>query len=112
MPRVRVSDLTQGERLVIDRRRRNMTQRQAAKRHGMTLYRYRRCEMDESEAMPPIPAIGRLKLYEELRVLRVREGATVHNVAEDMGISRWWVTQMEAGKAPCDRLAEYWGVCV
>lgn len=103
---ITATDLTNGERLVIHRRRQDWTQRQAAESHGVTLYRYRKWEKDEDG--PPKIGVGRLEPFEVCFLLRRREEIPAAELARALGISRWWLTQMETGRAPAESLVEYW----
>lgn len=102
------SDLTRGERLILARRREGRTQRQAANEHGVTIYRYGRWEREEDLDDAPQPSLGRLRDYEACLVRRLRRGITVETMSRRIGVSRWWLVQMEYGRAPADVLVAYW----
>ncbi len=103
---MKTSDLTEGERLLVDRRRRDESQRDAAARLGVTLYRYRALESGEADA--DAVAVGPLRPHERFFLLRRRHGISVGEIAAALGSSRWWVTQMEKGRAPAGLLEAYW----
>lgn len=105
---MKTSDLRAGERLIVDRRRRAESQQAAAERLGVTLYRYRLWE--EGQLVPTCrrPALGALRPHESCYLLRRRAGLKLRDIADALGTSRWWVTQMESGRAPIDRLLAYW----
>ena len=104
------SDLTNGERLYLARFREGVGQKVAASWYGVGLYTYRLWEDDqeaETTSFEP-PALGRITEAEEYVIRRRRSGLTVAQVCEKMGVSRWWLRQMETGSAPIDRLRSYW----
>lgn len=104
---LKTSDLTASEKLIIERRRNSKeTQAKAAKRHGVTVNEYRAWERDGDDA--PRVKLGKLAEHEACYILRRRGGWTIEEVANDMGICRWWLCQMEHGEAPVARLTEYW----
>ncbi len=100
-------DLTKGERLLLERRRAGEPLEAAAARHGVTLYRYRLWERDEDDGAPRVP-VGRVEYHEAARLMRGRVGASVRELAELVGCSPYWLTRMEAGEAPVDRLRDFW----
>lgn len=102
-----VRDLTKGEALTIDRRRRGENQLRAAKRWKVSAYRLRQWESGEREDVPRVK-LGRLKPHEICYVTRRRAGWSATDVAADMGVSRYWVSKMERGDAPSDALWDYW----
>lgn len=106
---MRVSDLTSGERLLIDRRRRAESMAEAALRLGVSRYRYRILERSKGARLVRPPAIGRVAPNERCLVLRTRSGMTVGELARQAGVSEWWVTQMERGAVSPDRLVAFWG---
>jgi len=101
------AQLTNGERLALERRRAGETKAGAAKRHGVSLYCYTAWEDDEDEAAPRV-AVGRVAFYEGSRILRRRAGRSVADMAAAVGVSPYWLSRMEAGEAPDDRLREFW----
>lgn len=101
-----VSELTSGEKLLIDRRRRQLTAAQAAKRRKVTLYRYNRFERDQERG--PKVSLGALRPHEVAVLRRRRAGLSVGQLAKRLGVSAWWLSQMEAGKAPAGRLLAHW----
>ena len=99
--------LTDGERLVLDRRRRSESQTEAAQRYGVTRQLYSQWELDE--VGPPLTyPTGRLADHEVVFLYRRRAKFSRNRVAQEVGCSPFWVTQMERGRQPCDRLLEYW----
>lgn len=104
---VATSDLTRGEKLVIQRRRDGSTQAKAAKANKVTQLTYRGWERDQGEKIPTA-AVGKISEVEQCYILRRRSGKTLEQVAKKMGVCRWWLRQMEAGKAPAESLTEFW----
>lgn len=101
------SDITPGERLLIERRRSFQTQAEAARYYGLSEWCYRQCESDKSNALPLTP-IGRLQAHESCMLMRRRAGMKRTELAIEVGISGWWLTRMERGQIPADRLVSYW----
>ncbi len=100
--------MTRGEKLLMTRRRLGWTQSEAARRHSVSLYTYRRWEGDTDGTSAPTTKVGKLAMFEQCFLLRKREGMTLIEAAEVIGVCRWWLCQMESGEAPIDRLREYW----
>jgi len=103
-------DLTLGERLMIGRRREGLTQTEAAKKHNVTLYKYRQWEEDDmrGKGTAPFIRLGPLKKNEQCLVRRRREGLRAAQVAEHMKISEFWLRRMERGNSPVRALYNYW----
>jgi len=101
------SDLTTGERLLIERRRAGQNQTQAAHAYDLSEWRYRQCEADEADLIAS-PPLGRLQIHEACVIMRRRVGMKRTDLAEQLDISCWWLTQMERGQIPADRLVTYW----
>jgi len=103
-------ELTKGERLILSRRRSGYTKAEAAEWYGVSLYRYTRWEADEGDDVPA-EQIGRLEPYEACHILRRRAGLKVGELAVLADISTWWITQIESGDVPADRLRAFWDGC-
>jgi len=103
-----VDKLKPHEALLLSRRREGRDQAQAARRHRVSLYRYRRWESGAELDEIPRPRLGRIQAHERCLIARMRAGLTVAEFAELAGVSRWWLIRMEAGKVPVDRLLEAW----
>ena len=107
------SRLTIGERLLLRRKQLGETQAQAATRYKVSTKEYRLWERrDEGSAPTPqypmIRHLSGLDPHERCLIHRRRARLTQAQVAELMGLCRWWVNQMERGVAPCDELVHYW----
>lgn len=104
--------LTPPELLLVDRRRRDETQAQAARRLGQSVTRYSRLERG-LEPVPPnvkVPSLRQLRPNELCLVLRRRAGKTQLQVATELGRCKMWVRQMERGEVDSGELARYWGI--
>tara|TARA_R110002167_G_scaffold143958_2_gene333640 strand:- start:2983 stop:3303 length:321 start_codon:yes stop_codon:yes gene_type:complete len=101
------SEVTNGERLLIERRRADQNQTAAATSYDVSEWQYRQCESDESDRIPA-PPIGKLRDYESAMLMRRRQGMKRTELAAELGISGWWLTRMERGQIPADRLVNYW----
>jgi DNA-binding XRE family transcriptional regulator len=104
---IRLSQLTNGERLILDRRRRKENQTQAAKRLGVDRKTLYLLETDQQES-PRVP-IGKLKDHEIAFLYRRRAGLSRHELAKVFGVNIWWITRMERGELNCQRLLNFWG---
>lgn len=100
---------TKGESLLLHRRRKGLNQIEAAKEYGVPPNRYREWEADCRLDDQPLQRLGQLKPHEVCLLLRRRSGKTQREIAAALGCTRLWVIQMEGGKAPVERLREYWG---
>jgi len=100
-------ELTKGERLLIERRRRDCNQRTAALLRGVSQSRYQAWELDKEDGAPDVP-IGKLKPHERCFLARRRAGGTREWLAGELRCSKRWVTLMERGEVACDRLTAFW----
>lgn len=103
--------LTDGEILVLTRRRRGHSQPTAAREAGVTRYRYRLWEMDEA----PVPYRYRPrwrgpKAYELCFILRRRAGVGLEAAAERLGMTPNWLCEIEHGRQPTAvaAVAKWW----
>jgi len=100
------TELTKGERLAVLRRRSGKTQAQAARAAGLSLNTYREREAVTEPDGRPL----RLTDAELCYVLRHRSGLTLDELAPKVGLSKWWICQIEKGRAPAGTLLGYWTV--
>ena len=107
---MRASDLTRGEKLLLVRRRAGKTQVHEARANGVSLHEYRAWEKDSGVYDIPQVGIGKVASHEVCFLARHRAGMTVASVAEEVGVCRWWCSQMERGTVCADRLLAYWNV--
>lgn len=100
--------LTSGERFLIDRHRRRLTQFQAAAGLGIYAVDYGRVERGQVK-IPGIkaPALGKLKPHERCLILRRRSQMTQAELALKLKCSRYWCNKMEHGESP-GVLIDYW----
>lgn len=103
---LRTSDLEPHERLLVWRRRADMTQAQAATYFDMTPWTYRMAE--KGEGVAPKVNLGKLELHEAAVVIRRRNGMTRNRLSKELGLSPWWITLMERGQQDPERLIEFW----
>lgn len=104
-----MTDLTQSERLIVYRRREGLTQKQMAKKLGMSLRAYRACEVS-SQPCDFDPEMEFVKTHEMCYLLRIRKRWSLEAGAKRVGVSRWWLRRMERGDAPVARLKSFWGI--
>tara|TARA_R110002167_G_C12707228_1_gene655130 strand:- start:29673 stop:29936 length:264 start_codon:yes stop_codon:yes gene_type:complete len=84
-----------------------MTQVEAAKFWDVTPWVYRQWELGIGDDIPT-PGIGRITPVESCVVMRTRLGYSRKRLASLLGISPWWLTQMERGRIDATRLITYW----
>jgi len=97
------------ERLCIERRRAGRSQTEAAKRYGLTLYRYRQWESCKDEAPEgAASSVTKLDPFEECFLSRLRAKISASEMANIVGCSRWWLTQMERGRVSAQKLVDCW----
>jgi len=102
--------ITSAEALVLWRRRKQLTQVQAAAQLGCAVDRLRSWESAEARSKPPRMQLGVIKMYERCFILRRRATPkmTQEALAARIGVSKLWVIRMEEGTAPTDRLVNFW----
>lgn len=103
-------ELTQGERLYLQRFRKGLRQSAAAAEYGVGRNTYIGWERDDLSIIARVPwvKVGTLTEAESYVILRYRSGWRVSEIAKEIGVSRFWIHQMERGKAPIARLREFW----
>jgi DNA-binding XRE family transcriptional regulator len=104
---VKTSDLTPGEKLVIQRRRDGTSQVKAAKKAKVSLFVYRQWEQDV-EKPTTVPKVGKLEDHEQCYVMRRRAGWTAQELADELEVCRWWLCQMERGQQDTQPLVDFW----
>lgn len=108
-----VGDLSEAERLLLLRRRRQLTQREAADlfevSHSAIYHAEEGRRPIPENILTHLPKSGGLKDYERYFFMRRRLGLTRRYVAERAGCSTLWVSWIELGRAPTNKLANYWG---
>ena len=98
--------LTRAERFLIKRRRDGLSQEDAAKRQNVSLHQWRQWERGSGEA--PEVELTELQTAEKCFLLRRRARKTLKTVADEVGVTEYWLGQMERGQEPCEKLAAYW----
>lgn len=99
-------ELTRGDRLCIERRRLGETQRQAARRWGVTYHQYSAWECDAEPG--PAVKIGSVRPHERALVYRRRAKMTQAKVAADLGVCVFTLRKMEQGERDPTDLLAYW----
>lgn len=112
---MKLSDLTRGELMFVYRRRRGLTQVEAAEAAGVGTNQYREWELGEEEPtreeVRSMKAGGALEIHEIATTLRRREGMTQPELAEKLGISTNWLCRMEKGEVDMNQgLFDYWNL--
>lgn len=101
------TQLTNDERLLVQRRRLGETQDEAAERWGVSSWTYR-CWERPGNGAPLGIRIGRLQDHEICYLMRRQWGMSRKECAAAAGISQGWLTQMERGRIDCEPLIEFW----
>ena len=105
-------DLTLGERLIVGRRRKDLSQTDAATRCRVSLFRFRKWEDDVEEpkasALTKLPVSGALKPGERCFLMRRRAGLSLKQVSTKTGITVNALSQIETGKHDAAELLRFW----
>lgn len=105
----KVNNLSSGERALIYRRRMGIKQSDMAKAFGMSRRAYGQAEAADKIDLPGFMIVVEpLAPNEKCFLWRYRSGFSQKELAEFMGISRYWLNLMELGRAPTDRLEAFW----
>ena len=99
--------LTDGEHLFISRRREGLSQTAMAEQLGMTRNNYGEIERSENAGFK-IKPIRNLKAHEKCVLYRRRCEKTQQDIADELGVSRYWLNRMEVGIEDCTTLVNYW----
>lgn len=108
---IKVETLTVGERLLIDRRRRKESQRQAGARLGISRTRYTLHERDipvEGAELKDVVIIPSLQLHEDCLLQRRRSKVTQAEAAARLGCCVHQLRLMELGRRDALPLATMW----
>lgn len=104
-----LTDLSYEERLLVYRRRKDLTQTEMADSLGVSRKTYCRLENGiKTEKTPDAPAVWPLRNHEQCFIMRRRSGWSQEMCADLMGVSRYWYRLMEMGQAGDDKLVEFW----
>ena len=104
--------LTEGETLFILRRRKGCTQSVAGEVIGVSRHEYGKIERDMLDTKP-IPdsrplVFSQLSDSEKCTIIRKREDVTQKELASILSMSRFWINQMELGRADPYVLVSFW----
>jgi DNA-binding XRE family transcriptional regulator len=102
--------LSQGEQLIIFRRRNNITQDEMANSYELDRNTYGRIERDVERNPRVDIKISDIENFEICFIFRRRSGLTQAECAAKIGISRVWLHEMETGQSNCKRLLTYWRI--
>ncbi len=112
MAEIDLKGLTTGEKLLIIRRRENISKERMADRYGMTRNVYGGLERDQEEFVDndcvAVPEVSKLSQGEICLLLRRRAEMAQEECAELVGVTRFWLNQMETGKVPISDLVSFW----
>lgn len=100
-------ELTNGEKLFLDRRRSGNTRVQAAKKWKVSKNEYIIWEKNDSESIPFVK-MNDVTSIEMCVIQRKRWKITQDHLAKELNLSRSWVNQMEKGSSEPARLIFYW----
>lgn len=103
-----IEELTQGEKLVLWRRRKNWDQVKAAKYYKVSYFRYKLCEYDRASIDVSHIDLGSLQDHEKCLIYRKRSGKIQTQIAKEFGIGREWLRMQEQGTVPCSKLLTWW----
>lgn len=106
---MKLEQLTEGEILLVWRKRHALNQHEAARQYGVSVGSYAKMERDIVSFTPRKSPLLLLDDHERCMILRRRLGKTQKEVARDMGLSRLWVHKMETGQADCAQLLAHLG---
>jgi len=74
----------------------------------MTLYAYQQIEQGQREDRRRAALSGGLRDHERCHIARTRAGMRLEDLGEKVGLSKFWICQMERGTAPLQTLLDYW----
>jgi predicted transcriptional regulator len=122
MPSLTDKDLTPAEKLALMRRRngkhgRSIPQRTLSRtlkvtRRQIQLAEEGKTTIDEwpGPLQTFVRAFSDVKLNEICHILRRRSGRSIAALATELGLTRYWVQQMELGREKADRLVAHYGI--
>lgn len=103
--------LTNGENLLIHRRRLGLSQKAAGQDFDISRHTYGKRERTDkdTEEMVQVPyKFDDLTPAEKCVIYRKRASLTQRDVACLLGLSRYWVNQKELGQVDCTDLLKFW----
>lgn len=106
------SELSEGERALIYRRRMGISQKNMASSFGLSRRAYSEKEVDDTLTLPDsfriVVFASELTPGEKCLLWRRRSGWTQQECADLMGITRYWYNLMENSKVSADKLEAFW----
>ena len=106
---LRASNLQNGEKLFILRRRAGNTQAQEAAARGLPLTAYKALEVDEDcEYTLNAEAVGKVEDFEACVTVRRRKKMTLDDLSGVTRLSKWYLCLIEKDKAPVGTLLTHW----
>lgn len=103
-------EMSNAERLVIQRRRKGITQQRAAEVYGVCLTVYSLWERDLHTHIPKVLGVEDIQPHEMCFLLRRRKGWTQVQTAQRVKCSIEWLKRMERGTAKGNKLFKFWGI--
>ena len=101
--------LTQGEKLLLWRRRKNWNQNKAARFFKISVFSYKLAEYSKLKNFNYAALeIDLLLPHERCLIYRKRSGKKQKQIAQELNIGNYWMRLQETGKTPCNKLLEYW----
>lgn len=96
--------------MLISRRRSGLSQDEMARANGVTRNFYGEVERDQSEYQGMnFCEVEPLEVNEKIMLCRRRSSMTQGEIAEQIGVTRYWLNQMEIGTAPVSPdLVKFW----
>lgn len=107
--------ITPGEQITIWRRRENLSQRDISLLLGVPLADVPKFEQDQLSwdaakfpVVMPYEQLLPIRPYETCFLMRKRANMQQKELAQLLGVSRYWLNIMERGKAECSQLIQFW----
>lgn len=101
--------LSNGEKLLIWRRRMGWNQAEASCYFNCSIFRYKLAEYDQAKDFKYNDKLKiTLKPFEKCLIYRKRSGKTQIEIARKLDMGRFWLRLQETGEVPCDKLLSYW----
>jgi len=111
--KLKLGRLSAAEQLFIYRRRKGLTQAKMSRKCHVSRVTYSSWELGTKEIvslpvwMPKVYS-DKLEDFEKCAILRRRACLEQEEIANELGVCRYWVNKMELAKEPCEILTEYW----
>ncbi|QDP61575.1 MAG: hypothetical protein Tp138OMZ00d2C19078261_36 [Prokaryotic dsDNA virus sp.] len=110
MVEISIEGLSNSEKLLIARRRSNFTQEAMAAIYGVSRNVYGEMERGQREVKDYREGnVEPLKDHEKLLIARRRAELKQEDIAEEIGVTRYWLNRMELGHVPlCKEFVMFW----